>query len=89
LAQPKLLLLDEATSAQDAETEAAVTEALGRLMKGRSALVIAHRLSTVREASCILVMVAGVLGERGKHDELLAAQGVYSSLVARQLDKMD
>jgi ATP-binding cassette subfamily B (MDR/TAP) protein 10 len=87
LAHPKLLLLDEATSAQDAETEAVVTEALQRLMKGRSALVIAHRLSTVRDAANIIVMVGGKVEEQGTHEELLGrSDGVYANLVHRQLD---
>lgn len=86
LTSPKLLILDESTSAQDAETEAAVVQALGHLMRGRSALVIAHRLSTVRDADELICLVAGRVEERGTHDALLSAGGVYASLVARQLE---
>jgi ATP-binding cassette subfamily B (MDR/TAP) protein 8 len=85
LARPLMLLLDEATSALDAESEAAVVEALERARKGRTALIIAHRLSTVRDADCIAVMSAGCIEERGTHDELLARGGVYARLVQRQL----
>ena len=77
----------EAGAAEDAETEAVVTEALQRLMKGRSALVIAHRLSTVRDAHAIVVMVGGKVEEKGTHEELLGRpEGVYANLVHRQLD---
>jgi len=86
LADPKILLLDEATSALDAESEHLVQEALDRLMHNRTTLVIAHRLSTVRNASCILVLEDGVIVERGRHDDLiLNDQGLYSALVKRQL----
>src|SRR5690606_27427917 len=72
-----LLLLDEATSALDSESEAKIQEALSRLMKGRTTLVIAHRLSTVREANQIVVMDRGRAIESGTHRELFARGGLY------------
>lgn len=85
LANPKLLLLDEATSALDAESERLVNEALERLMKDRTAIVIAHRLSTVRNADTILVMHQGKIIESGNHDALMAMNGHYRVLVETQL----
>lgn len=75
-----ILLLDEATSALDSESERLVQGALVRLMKGRTTLVIAHRLSTVREADLIVVMEAGRVAETGRHDALLAKGGAYARL---------
>ena len=85
LADPKILLLDEATSALDSESERLVNEALERLMAGRTSLVIAHRLSTVRHADQILVLSKGKLVEKGTHDELYAAGGTYRFLAETQL----
>ena len=85
LADPKILLLDEATSALDSESERLVNEALERLMAGRTSLVIAHRLSTVRHADEILVISKGKLIEQGTHDQLLAANGTYRFLAETQL----
>jgi len=85
LADPKILLLDEATSALDSESERLVNEALERLMQGRTSLVIAHRLSTVRHADQILVLTKGHLTEQGTHDELYAANGTYRFLAETQL----
>ena len=73
-----ILLLDEATSALDAENEARIQETIGALMKNRTTLVIAHRLSTVKEADVIFVMDAGRIVESGKHDDLLKQDGVYA-----------
>ena len=84
LADPKILLLDEATSALDSESERLVNEALERLMEGRTSLVIAHRLSTVRHADRILVISKGKIVEQGTHDELLAANGTYRFLAETQ-----
>jgi subfamily B ATP-binding cassette protein MsbA len=80
LKDPPILVLDEATSALDAESERAVQEALERLMAGRTVLVIAHRLSTVRRADQLAVLDAGRVVERGRHADLLAAGGLYRRL---------
>ena len=85
LADPRILLLDEATSALDTESERLVNEALERLMEGRTSLVIAHRLSTVRHADTILVLNHGKVVESGTHDELMAGQGTYRLLAETQL----
>jgi subfamily B ATP-binding cassette protein MsbA len=79
-----ILLLDEATSALDADTEAQVQEALARLAKGRTTLVVAHRLSTIRDADQILVFEQGRIVERGSHGELTAHGGVYARLKSLQ-----
>ncbi|HEX5791342.1 MAG TPA: ABC transporter transmembrane domain-containing protein [Luteolibacter sp.] len=85
LADPKILLLDEATSALDSESERLVNDALEHLMEGRTSLVIAHRLSTVRHADRILVFNHGRIVETGTHDELIAKGGTYRYLVETQL----
>ncbi len=88
LKDPAILILDEATSALDSESERLVQEALEQLMKGRTSLVIAHRLSTVRDADRILVLDKGVVAESGTHEELIAnANGLYSSLSRLQFDQ--
>jgi len=79
-----VLLLDEATSNLDAESEALVQEALERLMKGRTTFVVAHRLSTIRDADVIVVLAGGRVVERGTHASLLASGGEYARLVMRQ-----
>lgn len=81
---PRILLLDEATSALDPESEGLVKEALSRLMKGRTTLVVAHRLSTIREADRIVVLEHGRIVEQGDHAGLLAAEGRYAQLHATQ-----
>jgi ABC-type multidrug transport system fused ATPase/permease subunit len=84
LADPRILILDEATSSVDTVTEALIQEALLRLLSGRTAIVIAHRLSTVRHADLICVVEDGRLVERGQHAELLARGGKYRELYERQ-----
>ncbi|NIF29008.1 ABC transporter ATP-binding protein [Pantoea sp. Tr-811] len=83
LLDPPLLVLDEATAAADAESEAAIQDALAHFAQGRTLLVIAHRLDTVMHADQILVLDQGTLCEQGKHDELLARQGLYAQLWAQ------
>jgi subfamily B ATP-binding cassette protein MsbA len=79
-----ILILDEATSALDNESERAVQAALDALMAGRTTLVIAHRLSTIERADRIVVMEQGRIVESGRHDELLAAGGMYANLYRLQ-----
>jgi ATP-binding cassette subfamily B protein len=80
LRDPLILLLDEATSAVDNETEAAIQRSLARVTKDRTSVVIAHRLSTVRDAHRIWVMEAGQVAESGTHEELLEQNGIYAAL---------
>ncbi len=84
LADPRILILDEATASIDTRTEKLIQEALDRLLAGRTSLVIAHRLSTVRNADKILVLEQGKIVERGKHAELLKNGGLYAELYRRQ-----
>jgi ABC-type multidrug transport system fused ATPase/permease subunit len=84
LAHPRVVILDEATAHLDSTSELAVQAALAEALAGRTALVIAHRLSTVRSADLILVVEGGRIVERGRHDQLLAAGGRYAELYRTQ-----
>lgn len=84
LKNPPILVLDEATSALDSQTERSIQESLSEMGQGRSVITIAHRLSTIADSDCILVLDDGRVIERGTHDELLALEGRYAALWARQ-----
>ena len=84
LADPRILILDEATASVDTLTEAAIQDAVGRLLSGRTAVVIAHRLGTIRNADVICVVHNGRIVERGGHDALLKRGGVYRELYEKQ-----
>jgi ABC-type multidrug transport system fused ATPase/permease subunit len=87
LKDPSILLLDEATSSLDAESEKVVQEALNKLMVGRTSIIIAHRLATIRDVDCIYVLENGVIIEKGTHDELSAIEdGAYNSLAKLQFE---
>ena len=86
---PAILLLDEATSSVDAEAEAQIQEAVAELMRGRTSIVVAHRLSTILHADEILVLHHGEIRERGTHAALLAQDGLYSRLYRLQLGVED
>ncbi|MHB1414525.1 MAG: ABC transporter ATP-binding protein, partial [Chloroflexota bacterium] len=88
LADPKILILDEATSSVDTRTEVRIQRAMDSLMKNRTSFVIAHRLSTVRDADLILVMRDGDIVEQGTHTELLAAGGFYAELYNSQFERV-
>ncbi|KAK9831825.1 hypothetical protein WJX74_010840 [Apatococcus lobatus] len=85
--QPQVLLADEATSALDAESERRVQEALDQLMQSHTVLIIAHRLSTIQAADRIVVVNKGKVEEEGSHDDLMEGDGLYSTLVSRQMQK--
>ena len=87
LRRPPILILDEATSSIDTRTEVLVQDAFEELMKGRTSFIVAHRLSTIKNADQILVMKAGNIIERGTHDELLAQGGFYKNLYEGQFAK--
>ncbi|MDX6300522.1 MAG: ATP-binding cassette, subfamily bacterial, partial [Nocardioidaceae bacterium] len=89
LKAPAVVVLDEATAHLDSESEVAVQRALKSALAGRTSLVIAHRLSTVREADQILVVDDGRIVESGRHDDLLAAGGLYSELYRTQFERQD
>jgi ABC-type multidrug transport system fused ATPase/permease subunit len=82
-----ILLLDEPTAALDSESEKLAIEALERLMKGRTVITIAHRLTTIRDADQIIVIAGGVAAESGTHDELIAKNAIYAQLHRTQIDE--
>jgi ATP-binding cassette subfamily B protein len=84
LKAPDIVILDEATAHLDSESEAAIQKAFEIALKGRTSMVIAHRLSTIVKADQILVVQEGTIVERGKHEELLVANGLYAELYRRQ-----
>ena len=88
LRRPPILILDEATSSIDTRTEVLVQDAFEELMKGRTSFIVAHRLSTIKNADQILVMKAGSIIERGTHKELLAQGGFYKQLYESQFAKV-
>ena len=84
LTLPPMLILDEATSSIDTRTEIRIQKAFEEMMKGRTSFIVAHRLSTIKEADVILVMKDGDIIEQGSHDELLAKNGFYANLYNSQ-----
>ena len=84
LKNPPIMILDEATSSLDTESEKWVQDAINNLMKDRTSIIIAHRLSTVRHADEIIVLQEGRIAERGKHEDLMLRNGIYSKLVNMQ-----
>jgi ATP-binding cassette subfamily B protein len=89
LINPRILILDDSTSSVDTKTEFLIQEALNRLMQGRTTFVIAQRLTTVQNATQILVLDQGRIAECGKHNELLAQNGLYSEIYRLQLQDQD
>ncbi|WP_195923190.1 ABC transporter ATP-binding protein [Clostridium tepidum] len=89
LSDPKILILDEATSSVDTRTELLIQKAMENLMEGRTSFIIAHRLSTIKDADLILVMKDGDIVEQGNHEELLKANGFYSSLYNSQFESAE
>jgi ATP-binding cassette, subfamily B, multidrug efflux pump len=89
LGNPRILILDEATSSVDTRTERQIQTALHELMANRTSFVIAHRLSTIRSADQVLVLVNGEIVERGRHEDLLARQGVYYGLYMSQFRRQE
>jgi len=89
LCLPPMLILDEATSSIDTRTELKIQAAFARMMQGRTSFIVAHRLSTIREADVILVMNSGRVIEQGNHEELLLKGGFYSRLYYSQFENTE
>jgi ATP-binding cassette subfamily B protein len=89
LTNPSILILDDSTSSVDAETEHLIRQALAKLVEGRTTFVITHRLSIIRNADLILVLKDGRVAERGKHDELMAKNGLYRDTYLGQLSSQE
>ena len=89
LADPRIFVLDEATSSIDTRTEVRIQAAFARMMQGRTSFIVAHRLSTIREADVILVMKDGHIVEQGDHDTLLAQGGFYAKLYNSQFEGVE
>ena len=89
MADPRILLLDEATSAVEPESERVIQDAIERLMRGRTTILAAHRLSTVRNADIIFVFASGELVEQGTHFELMRQNGRYARMVHQQQGAME
>ena len=89
LANPPLLILDEATSSIDTHTEQKIQQAFASMMQGRTCFVVAHRLSTIKSADCILAMENGRIVESGTHHSLLAKHGFYAKLYNSQFESAD
>ena len=88
-ANPKVLIMDEATSSVDSETEEIIQKAIKKLMVNRTSIIVAHRLSTIREANSILVLEKGSVAEIGNHKELMAKKGMYFNLFQKQFDSIE
>lgn len=88
LRNPRILILDEATAAMDTETERQIQTALERLVKGRTTIMIAHRLSTLRDADKLIVIENGKMPEFGTHSELIAKKGIYFNLYKMQVEAL-
>ena len=89
LANPEVLILDEATSSVDTRTEVLIQRAMNKLLAGRTSFVVAHRLSTIRDADKIIVMNHGSIVETGNHDELMAKNGFYADLYNSQFNQTE
>ena len=89
LIDPPVLILDDSTSSVDVQTERMIHQAMVNVMKNRTTFVIAHRLSTVRQADLIVVLKDGQIAEQGTHDELLAANGIYQNIYELQLQPQE
>ena len=81
-----IVILDEATASIDADNEAAIQQAISELCKGKTLIIIAHRLKTIKDSDCILVVNNGKIVEKGKHDELIACRGIYHNLMEKQIE---